>query len=528
MPRMQSLASAASDIAYMLYLSQMETRLEQIGPIIAKIREEKRMTQKALAGAIKTTQSAVARMEKGEQNLTTEMLARVSRALKTEILSIASRKINLKIDGGKKLSGTITTNTSKNGAVGLLCASLLNSGVTVLKNMPNIEEVNRIIEVLQSIGVKVSWKGNSVVIVRPKRLSLNKMNLEAATKTRSIVMFLGPLIHSLRSFSLPNSGGCLLGLRSIRPHHFALETLGVTIETKPTKFLVKHNGLNKNKEIILYEPGDTVTENALMAASLIMGTTTIKYASANYQVQEMCFFLEKLGVKIDGIGTTTLVVHGVKEIDERVEYEMSEDPTDTMFFLTAAILTKSAITIKRCPIEFLELELLTLEKMGFKYTKTATYLSKNGRTKLVDIKTKPSRLVAPPEKIHPLPYPGLNIDNLPFFVAIATQAKGQTLIHDWVYEKRALYYTELDKLGAQTVLADPHRIYITGPSKLKATELICPPALRPATIILICMLAAEGTSVLRDIYSINRGYENLTNRLSSIGASVGILHDFTS
>ena len=340
-------------------------------------------------------------------------------------------------------------------------------------------------------------------------------------------MFIGPLIHSLKTFTLPNTGGCELGVRSIRPHHYALEKLGIVIETRKNDFVVRHKGLRKNQEIILYEAGDTVTQNVLMAASLIPTTTTIKYASANYQVQELCFFLEKLGVKIGGVGTSTLVVSGVSTINKHMEYEISEDPTDAMFFLAAAIMTKSSIIIERCPIEFLEIELLTLEKMGFKYSKSKPYLSRNGRTKLVDIKTQSSNLFAPPEKIHPLPYPGLNIDNLPFFAAIATIAKGQTLIHDWVYDKRALYYTELDKLGASTVLADPHRLYITGPTKLRATELVCPPALRPATILLICMLAAEGTSVLRDVYSINRGYENLTKRLNSIGAEISIIRDFT-
>jgi UDP-N-acetylglucosamine 1-carboxyvinyltransferase len=197
-----------------------------------------------------------------------------------------------------------------------------------------------------------------------------------------------------------------------------------------------------------------------------------------------------------------------------------------MFFLAAAIVTQSSITITRCPIEFLELELLKLEKMGFKYKKSKTYLSHNGVTKLVDIVTQPSKLIALHEKIHPSVYPGLNIDNLPFFAVIATQAEGQTLIHDWVYEKRAIYFTELDKLGADTVLADPHRIYITGPTQLRANELICPPALRPATILLIAMLGAKGRSVLRNIYSINRGYEKLIERLSSIGADVAYLDEF--
>ena len=505
----------------------MKNRLEHIGPIIAKIREDKDMTQKVLAKKIMTTQSAVARMEKGEQNLTTDMLARIGRALKAEILSVSSGKMNLEIKGGKKLHGKIRVNTSKNGAMGLLSASLLNRGTTVLKNVPNIEEVNRIVEVLKSIGVRVKRSCGNIEIIPPKKFTFSKLDKKAAGQTRSIIMFIGPLVHSLKTFTLPNTGGCELGVRSIRPHHYALEKLGVVIETRKNDFVVRHKGLKKNQEIILYEAGDTVTQNVLMAASLIPTTTTIKYASANYQVQELCFFLEKLGVKIGGVGTSTLVVSGVSTINKRIEYEMSEDPTDAMFFLAAAIMTKSSIIIERCPIEFLEIELLTLEKMGFKYSKSKPYLSRNGRTKLVDIKTQSSNLFAPPEKIHPLPYPGLNIDNLPFFAAIATIAKGQTLIHDWVYDKRALYYTELDKLGASTVLADPHRLYITGPTKLRATELVCPPALRPATILLICMLAAEGTSILRDIYSINRGYENLTKRLNSIGAEISIIRDFT-
>jgi UDP-N-acetylglucosamine 1-carboxyvinyltransferase len=164
--------------------------------------------------------------------------------------------------------------------------------------------------------------------------------------------------------------------------------------------------------------------------------------------------------------------------------------------------------------------------MGFKYTMSKPYLSKNGLTRLVDIETEPSSLVAPPEKVHSRPYPGLNADNLPFFAVIATQAEGQTLIHDWMYEKRALYFTELDKLGGDTLLADPHRIYINGKTPLKGTELVCPPALRPATILLIAMLGASGRSVLRNIYSINRGYEKLVERLSSLGANIKYLEEF--
>jgi len=243
-------------------------------------------------------------------------------------------------------------------------------------------------------------------------------------------------------------------------------------------------------------------------------------------VQELCCFLQKCGVKIEGIGTTTLTVTGVEEFNCDIEWSLSEDPTDSMFFLATAIVTHSSITITRCPIDFLELELLYLEKMGFKYSRSDVYMSENGFVKLVDITTKTSKLVASPDKIAPRPYPGLNIDNLPFFAVIATQADGQTLIHDWVYEKRAIYFTELDKLGAETVLADPHRIFIYGPTQLRAAELVSPPALRPATILLIAMLGAKGHSVLRNIYSISRGYENLIERLRPLGAEVSYLDEY--
>jgi UDP-N-acetylglucosamine 1-carboxyvinyltransferase len=499
--------------------------MENIGKRIADLRETQGLTQKELAQKIHTTQSAIARLESGKQNISAEMLKKIGHALGKNLITLSPGTMNVTINGQKKLRGTIETNTSKNGAVGLLCASLLNRGTTILHRMPRIEEVHRIIEVLQSIGVSVQWSGTTVTIIPPKKFDLKKIDVEAARKTRSIVMFIGGLIHTMKSFSLPQSGGCKLGSRTVRPHFYALEKFGVTITTTNDAFKVAYQPTSPS-EIILYESGDTVTENALFAAARTPGTTTIKYASANYMVQEVCHFLELLGVHIEGIGTTTLTVTGTPIVNHTVEYTLSEDPTDSMFFIATAVVTKSPITITRCPIEFLELELLVLEKMGFSYTTSKQYLSHNNKTKLVDISITPSSLQASPEKIHSRPYPGLNADNLPFFAVIATQANGQTLIHDWMYEKRAIYFTELDKLGADTVLADPHRIYITGPTPLRANELICPPALRPATILLIAMLGASGQSVLRNIYSINRGYENLVARLQSLGAEIDYVDEF--
>ena len=379
------------------------------------------------------------------------------------------------------------------------------------------------VEVLQSIGISVNWIGNDLEII-PQKIDLKKINKESAEKTRSIIMLIGPLVHLIKKFSLPQSGGCKLGARTVTPHLFALENFGIDIKTKTKSYEVTARKL-KPATFALYESGDTVTENALMAATLIPGKTVIKFASANYMVQDLCFFLQDLGVKIDGIGTSTLTIYGVKEINKNITYYLGEDPIDTMFFLATTIITNSNIEIKRCPIDFLEIELLKLKKMGFRFKLSKVYKGLNKRINLVDIKTYPSRLTALQDKIEAHPYPGLNIDNLPFFAVIATQAQGQTLIHDWIYEKRAIHYKELDKLGADTILADPHRFYVNGKTELRPTEIICPPALRPAAIILIGMLGAKGHSMLRNVYSINRGYEEIAERLNSLGAKINILPD---
>jgi UDP-N-acetylglucosamine 1-carboxyvinyltransferase len=427
------------------------------------------------------------------------------------------------VNGGKKLTGSIKTNFSKNGSVGLLCASLLNKGTTTLHGIARIEEVNRVIEILESIGVSIKWQDKNTVIIKPpKQFNLGKINIESAVKTRSVVMLIGPLVHHLSSFYLPHAQGCNLGRRTIAAHTYALQELGVKIKTTSQNYEITAKKL-RSAEIVMYESGDTACENILTASALVQGKTTISFASANYMVQEICFFLETLGVKIDGIGTSTLTVHGVSEINKNVEYWNSEDPIESMMFISACIVTDSRLTITHCPIDFLSLELEKLKRMNLKYKILKKYYSHNGRTKLADIEILQSKLVALPDKIHSNPYPGINIDNLPFFVPIAIRAKGQTMIHDWVYENRAIYFAELNRLGANITLADPHRVYIQGGTPLKPAQVVCPPALRPSMIILISMLAAPGTSILRNVYMINRGYEEIAERLNSIGADIKIL-----
>ncbi|MBV9159655.1 MAG: UDP-N-acetylglucosamine 1-carboxyvinyltransferase [Candidatus Kaiserbacteria bacterium] len=434
--------------------------------------------------------------------------------------------MNYRVVGGRKLSGTVETNISKNAAVALLAASLLNRGKTILKKMPRIEEVKRLLETMQSMGVETEWQENGDIhITPPERLDLSNINRAAAERTRSIALFIAPLAHLIDSFELPAPKGCNLGKRSLGSHIDALARLGIKIEGNEEAHTYHvetdiSKGAARSTEVIMYEASDTGVENVLMAAAKIPGLTTIKFASANYMVQDLCVFLQACGVQIDGIGTSTLIVHGVKDINIEVIGYASEDPIESMFFISLAATTQSEISISRCPYDFIELELFTLGHMGLDYSASEPYRAENGHTILRDIILKPSELRSAPEKISPRPYPGINIDNLPFFVPVATQAKGTTLIHDWVYDGRAHWYLEMNHLGANVDLLDQHRVAIKGPTPLFACDITAPPALRPATLLLIGMMAAEGESTLFDVYPINRGYENLHERLSKLGASV--------
>ncbi|HET7827452.1 MAG TPA: UDP-N-acetylglucosamine 1-carboxyvinyltransferase, partial [Candidatus Saccharimonadales bacterium] len=481
----------------------------------------------AFAKQLGTSQSAVNRIERGKQNLSLDTLGRISDVLNKQLISLGVTE-NLRIEGGHELKGEVELKTSKNAAVALLCASLLNKGVTRLKRVARIEEVNRIIEVMTSIGVQVKWLPNNDLEIRPpKVLDLDKMDKEAARMTRSVLMLLGPLIRDYPSFKIPYAGGCKLGTRTVAPHLFALEAFGVSVVASNKNYAVSVDKTAPAEPIVLYEQGNTVTNNALMAAAHTPGTTIIHSASADYMVQDLCLFLEKLGVKIEGFGSTSLKVKGLDSIKKNITYEPTEDPIEAMLFISAAVTTNSKLTIKRVPINWIALELLKLRKMGLKIDVGPTYKAANGMIDLADLTVHKhnGQLKALEDKLHPNLWPGINPDNIPYFVPIAAMCKGRTLIHDWMYENRAIYFTEMAKIGMNIELADPHRVYIQGPTSFRPADVMAPPALRPASLLVIGMLAAPGTSLLRNVYTINRGYEDIAERLNSIGAKVTVIHE---
>ncbi|GAE71230.1 UDP-N-acetylglucosamine 1-carboxyvinyltransferase [Cutibacterium acnes JCM 18916] len=306
-----------------------------VGRLIRDARKQHGMTQNQLAEILKTSQSAIHRVESGTQNLSLEYINRIAEALESPIITQpGSGTMNYRIEGGHQLSGSIEVRSSKkNAAVALLCACLINRGRTVLRGIAHIEEVNRILEVLTSIGVTYEWSDDEhdLTLIRPAELNLDDMDIEAARRTRSVIMFLGPLMRFYDTFKLPYAGGCNLGARTVEPHLQVLRAFGLDV-VATEGFYQCHvtDRTVKERHIVLTERGDTVTENALLAAAQTPGVTVLRNASSNYMVQDLCVFLCQLGVQIEGIGTTTLRIRGVEEIDVDVEYAPSEDPIEAM------------------------------------------------------------------------------------------------------------------------------------------------------------------------------------------------------
>ncbi len=442
--------------------------------------------------------------------------------LKINLDKIVKNMANLLINGGKKLHGVIRTNSAKNSAVAILCATLMIKGKTTLTEVPHIEEVLRIIEILNSLGLKITWiDQHKLEIINSGSLDPKKLDREAFLKTRSALLLMSTLSSQLKAFSLPKSGGCKLGKRTVNPYILSLKHLGIKVKETNTAYNISYTN-KKAAKFTMYETSDTGTENAIMAAIFAPGQTIINFPSSNYMVQDLVFFLKQAGAKIEW-NNISLEITGIKELYPVKNYPIMPDPIESMAFISLAITTKSKLKITHCPIDFLLLEIEKLRIMGQKIKISPSYKSKNTHFNLVDLELPVCHLKALPDKIHPQPYPGINIDNLPLFVPILTQAEGATLVHDWIYENRAIYYTELSRLGANIMLHDPHRVTVTGPTELKPNEIVCPPALRPSINILICMLAAPGKSILRNSYSIDRGYENIYKRLNKLGAEISIL-----
>jgi len=409
------------------------------------------------------------------------------------------------IHGPAKLRGKVKIQGAKNAATPMLAASILTSEPCFLENVPRIGDVLKMIDILKSMGAEISWSGEHNLRVCCKKINPDKINQNLIRTMRSSVLLLGPLIARFGKAVLSEPGGCLIGNRPIDTHLFGLERFGVKIKREKGLYYFKAEKI-KATTIVLPEFSVTATENLLMLASRIKGESVVKVAAAEPHVQNLAEMLVQMGVKIEGIGTHSLKIKGC-EFLRGVRQKIIPDQIEIGTFAVAAALTKGEVDISPAKAEHLESILLKLHQIGVPFTFSNGHLYIHPSHKLNSF------------HLQALPYPGFPTDLQAPFGLLATQAQGTSLIHDPLFEGRMGYVNELIKMGANAILADPHRVIITGPTPLYGRNIESLD-LRAGATLIIAGLVAHGKTIINQGEIIDRGYEKIEEKLRSLGADI--------
>lgn len=409
------------------------------------------------------------------------------------------------INGGKKLSGEIKVSGSKNAVLPLMAAALLTDEECVLTNVPEIQDVMSMVEILKDLGVAVEFSKHKLVI-RAENISKTTPSGQWAQRLRGSILLLGSLLARMKQADFPFPGGDLIGKRPIDAHIAAFRALGASVDTSNGTLNISAPKLTGTK-IVLEETSVTATENTMMAASLSSGTTVIKLAAMEPHVVSLGLFLKKMGAKIKGLGTPTITIEGVEKL-HGAKMKVIPDSEEAASLITLAAACKSDVKISKLNPEFLEDYLLKLHKMNVNFEVGVDF---------VHIHTPTNEYQA--TKLQVGFYPKLNSDFIPPMSVLATQANGETLIYDWLYESRTGYVTELAKMGAVAEVLDPHRVRIVGPQNLRGAN-VSAGDLRMGVTLVVAALIAEGRSEVADIHHIDRGYENFEKRLRKLGADI--------
>lgn len=408
------------------------------------------------------------------------------------------------IKGGNRLSGEVEVYGAKNDVLPAIAATLLTSEPCVLRNVPRLSDVDKLVEIMKSLGADVSWQGPRELRICCRDLSAGRLDAKLVAGMRGSVLLMGPMLARFGNVVFPEPGGDIIGKRPLDTHFFAFEKLGATVVE--TADQVHITGSLHGAEIILPEFSVTATENAIMAAAGIDGVTTIKIAAAEPHVQNLCRMLVKMGAQIEGIGSHTLVIKGAKSL-QGCEHSIISDMLEAGTFLVAIAATKGEATIKNIPVEDLDLVLGLVKGIGIE----TEYSNGNLHVKPVsDLK---------PFRLQTLPFPGFATDLQAPFAVLATQASGMSMIHDPMYEGRLAHIPWLVKMGANAVVCDPHRVVISGPTPLHGYDIRALDIRAGATMV-IAGLVATGTTVVHDAEILDRGYERLDERLRALGADI--------
>ncbi len=412
------------------------------------------------------------------------------------------------IQGNKPLKGEIKVRGAKNVVFPLLAATLLTDKPCIVKNLPLIEDVFRMLEILKSLGAKVSWEEERRVRICCQEIDLSKVNKEIVSTLRGSILLHGALLARIGKISLPQPGGCVIGARLIDTHLDVFSQFGVKMIQEDNFLTMEKTEKIKSSEILLQEFSPTATCNALLFASLLPQTTMIKTADQDYQVQELLKVLLKMGVCVKKCGHHEITIEGKKRL-KGFEHTIIADPIEAGTFIILAATLKGNVLVKNTPLDFLGLFLKKLKTAGLSF-------KINLQEQWIEVLPWQTLQLT---KMQALPYPGLQADLLSSIAVLATQTEGSTLIHDPIYEGRFKYLEEINRIGAKIFSADPHRVLVQGPTPLFGKKLGSID-LRGGAALIIAALVAHGTSTIDNIYQIDRGYEKIEKRLQEIGADI--------
>ena len=424
-----------------------------------------------------------------------------------------------KVTGNVKLKGEIKPSGNKNEALPVIAASILTDKKIILKNVPEIKDVNVLLDILKDIGVEISRIKKNVFMINPAKVEKWNIDSKLGSKIRGSLPLIASLISRLKKVYFPIPGGDKIGRRRLDTHLLALNKLGVSYKydekVEKIKFNIK-DGLNGN-DILLDEASVTATENAIIAAVLADGITTIYNAACEPHIQGLCKFLNKLGAKIKGIGTNYLKVEGVDEL-KGGEYTIQDDHIEVGSFMGLAAITNSELTIKNV----YDSETNYMDIIGREFNRIGLNFKKKGKDLYIpaqkNLKIKPDFRNKIP-KISDGTWPKFPADLISIMIVAATKSKGSVVIHEKMFESRMFFVDKLISMGARVVLCDPHRVVVTGPSTLYGSE-VASPDIRAGISLLLAALGAEGESIIHNIYQIDRGYEKIDERLRKIGAKI--------
>jgi UDP-N-acetylglucosamine 1-carboxyvinyltransferase len=416
------------------------------------------------------------------------------------------------INGPAKLSGEIAVKGAKNSALKIIPAAILSAEKITISNLPDIEDVRQSLALLSDLGGKIEKRGADEISIDASQIRKSELNPAFANKFRSSLMFVAPLLARFGEVKFPHPGGCVIGAGQ-RDINFSLEgwtALGAEVKIKNGFYEIKAKKL-KGGYYFFPWVSVTTTESMIMAASLAEGRTILKNCAMEPEVEALANYLNICGAKIDGAGTPTIIIDGVKKLSAG-NFRVIPDRIETGSFACLAAATRSEIKITNCTPDHIRALLEIFQRAGIPFEEGNDWLL-----------IKPAKkILAHNIKTHE--YPGFPTDLQSPYTVLMTQAEGASLIHETIYDRRLLYTDLLSQMGADIIMCDPHRVVVNGPANLRGLKLTSPD-LRAGIALIIAALAANGKTEIDNIYQVERGYENIAGRLKNLGADITRLND---